>query len=190
MTGSIVFLNGASSAGKSTIAAAAQRVFPAAFWHYSIDHLLQARVLPTARIESGESPWAALREPFFEGYHRSIPVWAGAGNHLIVEHIVESERWMQRLTRLLRGLDVFMVGVHCPLDELQRREAARGDRPAGMAATDFEIAHRHCAYDLEIDGTQDPAASAEALLRAWQARGAQRAIDRMATRLDGGAPCT
>ena len=73
MPGSVIFLNGASSSGKSTIARAAQALLPQPFWHYSIDHLLQARVLPRERIDSAEFRWSDLRPNFFEGFHRTIP---------------------------------------------------------------------------------------------------------------------
>ena len=183
MPGSVIFVNGASSSGKSTLARAAQALLPAAFWHYSIDHLLQAKVLPRSRIDSGEFPWPGLRDSFFEGFHRSIPALAGAGNSLIVEHIVETQEWMERLICLLDGYDVFMVGLHCPLDELERRELARGDRRIGEAKADFATTHVHCEYDIEMDGTDDAGASAAALVAAWQARGSAGAMARLAARL-------
>ena len=57
MTGEVILLNGASSSGKSTLASTLQQQLPLPFWHYSIDHLVFARVLPHARIDSGEAPY-------------------------------------------------------------------------------------------------------------------------------------
>jgi len=183
MPGSVIMLNGASSSGKSTIARAAQRLLPTAFWHYSIDHLLQAGILPRTRIDSGDFLWTDLRPGFFEGFHRSIPALVEAGNNLIVEHIIETREWMERLISLLDGYDVFMVGVHCPLDELERREIARGDRRIGEAKTDFETAHLCCEYDITLNGMDDAYASAEKLITSWQSRSASGALSRMATRV-------
>ena len=101
LSGKIILLNGASSSSKSTLATALQDRLEQPFWHFSIDHLDAAGVLPQARITSGEFTWSTLRPHFFEGFHRCIPVLAEAGNNLIVEHIVEAEDWMQRLLRLL-----------------------------------------------------------------------------------------
>jgi chloramphenicol 3-O-phosphotransferase len=92
----IILLNGASSAGKSTLAKELQARLPVPFWHYLIDHLLAAQVLPRARIDSGEFRWPQQREAFFDGFHRSIAAFAGAGNPLIVEHIVETGGWVKR----------------------------------------------------------------------------------------------
>ena len=182
MPGSVIFLNGASSSGKSTIARAAQALLPQPFWHYSIDHLLQARVLPRERIDNAEFRWSDLRPNFFEGFHRTIPALVAARNDLIVEHIIETREWMDRLIQLLAGHDVYFVGVHCPLDELVRREAARGDRRIGEAETDFPVAHQYCEYDLELDGTVAGDVSAQRLVAAWQDRKATGAIERMVAR--------
>ncbi|HEX8971095.1 phosphotransferase-like protein [Oryzihumus sp.] len=43
------------------------------------------------------------------------------------------------------------VGVRCPLEETVAREAARGDRPIGQAASQFEQVHAHGVYDVEVD---------------------------------------
>lgn len=187
MTGHVILLNGASSAGKSTLSRALQRRLPLPFWHYSIDHLLAAQVLPRDRIDSGEFPWRPeQRERFFEGFHNSIPAFAAAGNHLIVEHIVETAAWMQRLLGLLAHLDVFFVGVHCPLEDLERRERQRGDRRIGEARADFEVTHGFGRYDFECTMTDEADAVAARVADAWTIRGRPGAIRAMHQSLRGG----
>ena len=170
--GRILLLNGASSAGKSTLARALQARLPEPFWHWSIDHLLASGALPRERIDSGEFAWAAMREAFFDGFHRSIPALASAGNDLIVEHIVETAAWSRRLDELLAPFDVLRVGLRCPLPELERRERERGDRRAGSAREDDATTHGLVAYDLEVDTTQPIDALATRVMQAWLARGA------------------
>ncbi|MCW2943245.1 MAG: chloramphenicol phosphotransferase, partial [Actinomycetia bacterium] len=69
------------------------------------------------------------------GFHRAVAGMSAAGNHVVVDYVL-SQRW-----RLLDCLDLFtagsvvLVGVHCPLLELERREQVRGDRTPGLAAT-------------------------------------------------------
>jgi chloramphenicol 3-O phosphotransferase len=178
--GAIILSNGASSSGKSTLARGIQAAIEAPFWHISIDHLRDAGVLPLARIRSGEFKWKAMRTAFFEGFDASLAAYASAGNNLIVEHIVETADWMARLVRLLAPYDVFFVGVHCDLAELERREAARGDRPIGDARRDFETIHRHAVYDFEIDTTAPRGDEADRVIAAWRARTAPSAFARMA----------
>lgn len=178
--GKIIFLNGASSCGKSTIARALQATLDEPFWHVSIDHLRDAGVLPLARIRSGEFDWKTMREAFFEGFHSSLPAYASAGNNLIVEHIIETTAWRQRLVQLLKRFDVFFVGVHCSIEELERRELLRGNRPQGDARRDFENVHLHSIYDLEVDATVEPELNVQSIISAWRSRKHPSAFERLA----------
>jgi len=179
MKGKIILVNGASSSGKSTLCTALQARLGEPFWHYSIDHFRNTGVLPDERIRNGEFPWPAMRPAFFEGFHRCLPALARAGNNLVVEHIVETAAWMSRLVRLLAPIDVFFVGLHCPLAELERREGERGDRRPGEARQDHEVVHAFCRYDLEVDSTRPSGDTADMVIRAWQARARPSAFDRM-----------
>ena len=79
----IVFLHGASSSGKSTIAKALQASIEKPFWHISIDHLRDSGVLPLSRFRSGEFAWSTARKAFFDGFHASLAAYADAGNDLM-----------------------------------------------------------------------------------------------------------
>jgi chloramphenicol 3-O phosphotransferase len=170
MPGKIILLNGASSAGKSTLARALQAALPEPFWHVSIDHLLAAQILPHARIQSGEFPWQSLRPAFFEGFYRCLPALAEAGNHLIVEHILETEASQLRLRELLAPFDVFYVGLLCPLPELERRARTRSAQKIEESRQDFLLTPRFGPYDLELDTTLPAEQNAATLLAAWQER--------------------
>lgn len=176
MTAKVIFLHGASSSGKSTIARGLQARLPLPFWHISIDHLRDAGVLPTARFKSGEFDWKAARAPFFDGFHRSLAAYAGAGNNLVLEHILDTAGWMDQLVDLFAPFDVFFVGVHCPLDELIRREALRGDRPLGSAAQDFHTIHQGLEYDFEVHTDREPGQNIDEIVAAWAARGPDSAF--------------
>jgi chloramphenicol 3-O phosphotransferase len=178
--GRVIFLHGASSSGKSTLARALQKRIEMPFLHYSIDHLRDSGVLPLARVKAGDFAWAAMRAPFFSGFHRSVAGFVTAGNNVILEHIIDTEGWLGELAGLLAGCDVFMVGVHCPLDELQRREAARGDRPRGSAEADYNSIHKGMRYDCELSSLDDVEDNVERLLAAWRMRSPPGAFAAMA----------
>ena len=76
-----------------------------------------------------------------------------AGNDLIVEHIIEFRAWRTDLARLLDGLDVFLIGVHCDLAKIDRRGRARGDRRIGegRAHVETDLIHSLGLYDLDLD---------------------------------------
>ena len=164
----VIFLHGASSSGKSTIAKALQARIEKPFWHISIDHLRDSGVLPMNRFRSGEFAWADARQAFFDGFHASLAAYADAGNNLILEHILDTNGWLEILCNLLERHDVFFVAVHCPLAVLIEREKRRGDRPAGSAKRDFETIHVGKLYDLELDAGDGVDANVDRLLAAWR----------------------
>lgn len=181
MMGKVILLNGASSSGKTSIATALQGAIDEPFLRYGFDHLRDSGALPLERFRRGDFAWAPLREPFFDGLHRSIRVFVDAGSNLIVDHIVETPAWMARLVELLAGVDVFFVGIHCSPEELDRREIARGDRRPGEARRDHAVVHTHALYDLELDSMRPPPENAALLMAAWRGRSRPCAFDRMAT---------
>lgn len=164
----IIFLHGASSSGKSTIARKLQAQVEKPFWHISIDHLRDSGIVPMDRFRRGDFSWSQARNAFFEGFHASLSAYADAGNNLILEHILDREQWLEMLISQFKKHDVFFVGVHCPLEILIQREAARGDRPLGSAKQDYETIHVNKVYDLELDATQGPEANVTRLLAAWR----------------------
>ena len=168
--GKIILLHGASSSGKSTLARALQAAIDEPFWHISIDHLRDSGVLPSQRIQSGDFAWQDMRENFFEGFHQSLAAYARAGNNLIVEHILDTPGWLDRLVELLQPFDVCFVGIHCSLEELARREAARGDREIGSAARDYHAIHRQLRYDLELQGEAPVDENIKKLMASWRDR--------------------
>jgi chloramphenicol 3-O phosphotransferase len=178
--GRIIFLNGASSSGKSTLAKAIQVALAEPFLHVSSDHLVASGMLPARRDPEGPFGWwQQMRPRFFAGFHRCLPALAGAGNDLIVEHIIEFRSWRQDLARLLEGLDVFLVGVHCDLAEIDRRERERGDRRIGegRAHVDTDLIHTLGRYDFNVDTTHGTyGLLTESVLAAWRARGHPRAL--------------
>lgn len=178
--GSIIILNGASSAGKTTVAKAVQQLMTEPFWHISFDQFDDGQMLPY-RQESGPNAWWTVTRPrVFDAFHRCVPAIAGAGNNVIVEHVFEFDRWIRDLTSLLEECDVFLVGVHCPLEELERRERLRGDRKLGEAREHLRVVHSHGSYDFEIDtSARSPDENARLIVDAWASRRRPNAFDQL-----------
>jgi chloramphenicol 3-O phosphotransferase len=118
-----------------------------------------------------------------DGLHQSWRALAMAGNNLIIDHIVETEAEMDKLVRLLSGIDVFFVGLHCSLAELERREIERGNRRKGEARTDFQTVHSFTTYDLELNSElASVEENVNRLIGAWRERERPNAFDRMASK--------
>ena len=169
----MIILNGASSSGKSTLARRLQDALGSPFLLLSADQLIAAGVLPTRRDAAGPFAWVEeMRPRFFDGFHRCIPAMAAAGNDVIVEHVVEFLAWRAQLDQLLADFDVFWVAVHCDVDEIDRREAARGDRRPGEGRAHVEQnrIHDHGRHDLHIDTTAGvTSALVQSVVDAWSA---------------------
>ena len=178
--GKIIFVHGASSSGKSTLARGIQARIELPFWHISIDHLRDAGVLPTARFKSGDFDWKAARKPFFDGFHHSLAAYARTGNNLVLEHILDTEGLLDDLVALFSPFDVFFVGVHCPLPLLIDRELARGDRKIGSAEQDFRTIHAGKRYDIEISTDDEADANVARVIAAWRGRTGASVFRRLA----------
>lgn len=151
--GRIVLLNGASSSGKSALAAALLETFSEPWFLMAIDDFHHRR----GRKPMSEAAFAPIFQRTVLGFHRAVAGLAAAGNDVVVDHIL-SERWRLRdCAAVFDGYPTYLVGVHCALDELNQRERDRGNRQIGRAALHFPLVHVHRIYDIEVDTTRaDP----------------------------------
>jgi chloramphenicol 3-O phosphotransferase len=173
----IIFLNGTSSSGKSSIAGELLRVLDTPYFHMAVD-AFSAMCVGEKAMALGEPEQAVFLRRMRMGFHRAVAGMAWAGNDLVVDHLF-SEPWrLQDCLEVLEGLDVVLVGVRCPLGELQRREQERGDRTPGMAAIQFPIVHQHGFYDFEVDtSTSSPRECALAIKEFLERAPERRAFD-------------
>jgi chloramphenicol 3-O phosphotransferase len=179
--GKIILLNGASSAGKSTLCRAVQAEIDEPFLQFSLDFLMfDTGVLPKRHNPSGPFSWASMKPKLFQGYFGCLTALARAGNNLVLDYLLETHEQLEQLVRALKTLDVFFVGVHCPQPELERRERERGDRPTGDARRDFGIVHNFSSYDFEIDSTHPVETNANAIIAAWNQRTRPGVFDALA----------
>lgn len=145
--GLIIFLNGTSSSGKSSIARALVGILDEPSFHLSVDAFHAMRSSPELAPE--HIPLMLKRT--WMGFHRAVAGMAAAQNTVVVDHVL-SEPWRLRdCLSLFRPQDVALIKVRCSLPELERRERLRGDRPPGLAARQFPQVHAHGSDDLEVD---------------------------------------
>ena len=160
----IVLLNGAGSAGKSSIARALQGMTAEPYLHVEMDAFLEMLPealqenmpgfayktgwedgKPSVAIEAGSVGTRAM-----QGMRHAVAAMAGQGNNLIVDDVM-LDGVMAHYQALLSGFELFRVGVVAPLAVLEARESARGDRLPGLARWQFERVHKGAAYDIEVD---------------------------------------
>lgn len=157
----IIILNGASSSGKSSIARALQRQLPEPWLVTGVDHLID--MLPDALTadpdgltfaDDGQITVGAEYQRLDMAWKQGVIAMARHGAPVIVDEVLLSGGVGQgRWRAALNEMPAFWAGVRCDLPELIAREQRRGDRIAGMAATQADIVHVGMAYDLVVDTT-------------------------------------
>ncbi len=147
--GKIIFLNGVSSSGKSTLSNELIKTLPH-YFHISIDDF----DLFINRMEDRENNHLIPVETEYF-FHRTISMFSDKGINLIVDHILHDDFTREDCFRVLVDYPVLFVGVHCPIKELEQREKARGDRNLGQAEKQLEYVHKDEIYDIEVNTFHD-----------------------------------
>ncbi|MBX3502438.1 MAG: AAA family ATPase [Alphaproteobacteria bacterium] len=175
----VVILNGVGSVGKSATARALQAIATRPFLHVAMDAFLE--MLPAAmldhpdglvfeRAEHDGLPVIAIKGgPVLEramlGMRHAIAALAAQGNDLIVDEVMLDAAPVRQYRDLLKDVDLRLVGLFAPLDVLEARERARGDRQIGLARWQHDRVHRGIVYDLEVDTAAMPPSACAELIR-------------------------
>ncbi len=174
MPATLIVLNGASSAGKSSIARCLQDLWPRPLLVTGIDTFIGGwpgsflkfpgddgtpseqsvglRVVPghgpppSWILESGEDFNTLMRLA-----HRAWASINEGGIDQVVDHAIFEEPMRRNALDVLSN--AYWVGVMCDIDELVRREDRRGDRPTGFASGTSAVVHRGMRYDFVVDST-------------------------------------
>lgn len=179
VVGRIVLLNGSSSAGKTTLAAALQDVMPDPWHHIALDHYRDGMPGRYRGINSPEGTsgaaglnvvpirkhgelvtsicFGAMGQRMLRGMHRAIAAFAAVGNNVVVDDILFDAALLDDYLLALQGFAVYFVGVRCPIEIVQARENSRMGRFPGTALSHFDEVHLHGHYDVEVDtGAESP----------------------------------
>ncbi|MEY9876986.1 chloramphenicol 3-O phosphotransferase [Streptacidiphilus sp. MAP12-33] len=169
MATQVIVLNGGSSSGKSTLVRALQIVLPEPWLAVAVDAFVE--MLPPSLLASetgftvaadGTVAVGAEFRALEAAWRTGVAAMVRAGARVVVDDVflggaASQERWRAALT----GLNVLWVGVRCDGVVAAEREAARGDRAQGMAASQADAVHEGVVYDLEVDTSRaEPAACA------------------------------
>ena len=147
----IVLLNGASSAGKTTLCQELQEVLDGPYIHLEEDRFVygtyHARYLQPGIV-------AETFAKTMLGYYRSLVAFVSAGHGVLADTGLYSADLLDVCVREFAGQTVWLVGVHCSLEELERRERGRADRTPGLAREQFYSIHAGVRYDVQVDTSQ------------------------------------
>lgn len=174
--GKIIFLNGTSSAGKTSLSHALQEILSEPYIHVALDQFrdglpdkyrglnappntpghLGLNVVP---ITDAEKPFTAIKfgtagVQMLRGMRRAMAAMVESGNNIIVDDILLEPEFLDDYVEVFAPFDVIFVGVRCPLGVINAREVARPGRFPGTAYGHFTSCHAHASYDLEVDTSE------------------------------------
>jgi chloramphenicol 3-O phosphotransferase len=195
----VILVNGPSSAGKTTLCRTLQAavvepylvtgfddfIFMAAPRYYrgadtsrqdERDALTALGVEMVTTSPPGAPPSVTAR--FGPVFRRILDAMAPAvralvdgGNAVIFDHVLHDRAMHESCRNAFAGLDVFAVGVTCPVDMLETRERERGDRVLGRARGLAGVVHGFRTYDIMVDtGVMATAACMSVILAALDKR--------------------
>ena len=164
--GQIVYLNGTSSAGKTSIGRALQGLLHPEVWLLcGIDTFLSMasaqafadHAIHDWRPAPGGGVWcdpmpAGVR--LLTGMYAATGELVHAGNNVVFDDVSLSRELLDACVAAFAPFDSLMVGVRCNPEVLAQREGQRRDRTAGAAIGMAMKAHEHAVYDLEVDTTR------------------------------------
>ena len=156
-SGTIIFINGTSSSGKTSIVHALQDLLKEPFLEAGIDKFIWSlprryfdRPLWDQVLGKAEKAGAAGHD-LVRGMHRAIAALSQAGCNCIADHVLVEPAWTKDRADLFADLPAYMIGVICPLEVLEQRESSRKNRTLGQARLQFPVIHKYTVYDLEVD---------------------------------------
>ena len=195
----LILVNGPSSAGKTTLCRALQAAIAASYLVVGFDDfvfmsapryyrgantrrqgkadpmtVLGVEMVTTSPPEAPVSVMARFGPVFrrlLDSMAPAVRALVEGGNAVIFDHVLHDRAMYASYRAATAGLDVFSVGVTCPLGVLEAREQERGDRVLGRARGLLDVAHSFCAYDVTVDtAALPPDGCVEAILAALAAR--------------------
>ena len=185
MTNRIIYLNGPSSAGKTTIALALQGRLPEPFLRLSLDSLIDAMPPHTndwtgagsapgfsfqpLRDPGGATIYRVVAGPYGQriapAFRAMVVALARAGLDLIIDDIAFGAAQFAPWREALRDFPTLWVGVTASPEALLARERQRGDRLVGSARDQLARVHDGVTYDLMLDTTTiSPEAATEQII--------------------------
>lgn len=124
----------------------------------------------------GEVAWNLIA-----GMHRAFAAMARAGNNLVLGE-VNTEPMLKDCLVALKGLKVYLIGIHCSLEELERRETAMPTRSVGCARMQIDKVHVPGDYDFIVDSEKHTAAECAEQIVEFVGKTPPAAFDRLSER--------
>ena len=176
----IIFLNGCSSSGKTTLAIKLQQLLEDPYQHIALDQFRDGMPMRLRGLNSPEGTpgsrglnvvpiekngelvtsieFGDYGEDVLSSMRRSIALFQNAGMNVIIDDLLFKSNYLEDYVKVLDCDHTWFIGVKCSLEIVKKREETRAGRFPGTATSHFEQVHEHGEeYDLEIDTSESSA---------------------------------
>ena len=163
--GRIIYLNGVTSSGKTSIVEALQARRDVFFYVVAND-LFQEMI---GEEYLNEDYWKYLGEVIIMMYH-TAKLFSDMGKNVIIDSILVERDGIAphypRMQEILRDNPLDIVEVFCPLDLCRQRNIDRGDREPGQSDEQAGLMARDICYSLRVDTSRlSPEECADAIIK-------------------------
>ena len=153
----IIFLNGTSSAGKTSTAKKIQELYPEPMLHMSLDHFVLSvdsrffgegaeSYLGYQFIQEDDPMGAKLvvqKGPFgkqlSKALHKAMRIVADHHINLIIDDLLFVEEDFIDYLEVFGDLDIYFIAIKAPMHVVETREKIRGDRGIGLTRGLYDL---------------------------------------------------
>ena len=163
--GKIIFLNGVTSSGKTSIVEALQERRDQFF--YVVANDLFQEMVGEQYLE--ENYWKYLSEVIILMYH-TAKLYSDLGKNVLIDGILverdEIKPHYEKLMEIMKDSPLSIVEVFCPLDVCRKRNIERGDRYESQSDEQAELMSKDIKYTMRVDtSVNSPAECAEQIVK-------------------------
>ena len=163
--GRIIYLNGVTSSGKTSIVEALQARRDVFF--YVVANDLFQEMIGEEYLQ--EDYWKYLGEVIIMMYH-TAKLFSDMGKNVIIDSILVEREGVaphyERMKEILGNNPLDIVEVYCPLDICRQRNIDRGDRYESQSDEQAELMSKDIRYSMRVDTSLlSPAECADKILR-------------------------
>lgn len=163
--GKIIFLNGVTSSGKTSIVEALQERRDQFF--YVVANDLFQEMVGEQYLE--ENYWKYLSEVIIMMYH-TAKLYSDLGKNVLIDGILverdEIKPHYEKLMEIMKDSPLSIVEVYCPLDVCRQRNIERGDRFESQSDEQAELMSKGIKYTMRVDtSVNSPAECAEQIVK-------------------------
>ncbi len=153
--GKVIYLNGVTSTGKTSITEAIQELADENF--YRLSHDIFQNLISPKYLQ--KDYWLYLSEAITLEY-KTAKLLSDSGINVIIDGMVlnneefithQNKSHYEIIKEIFNCESFFMIEVFCPLDECKKRNIARGDRYENQSEEQHSIMTSNIVYNLKVE---------------------------------------